>query len=89
MSVLYQSSPWYNGKLALQPQSGKLDRMDIVGRRLIRGYLPEPQREFFGQSPMLILGTEDSEGQPCASMVFGEPGFVQAPSPDQLMLALE
>jgi predicted pyridoxine 5'-phosphate oxidase superfamily flavin-nucleotide-binding protein len=54
--------------------------MDRQGRRVIRDYLPEQFRQFFAQLPYLIIGTVDATGNPWASILVGNPGFISTPS---------
>ncbi len=52
--------------------------MDRQGRRIIRDHMPEQHRQFFAQLPYAIAGTIDGDGQPWASILVGEPGFMTA-----------
>jgi predicted pyridoxine 5'-phosphate oxidase superfamily flavin-nucleotide-binding protein len=54
-----------------------------VDQRIVRGALP-----FVRQQRTLYLGTVDSEGRVWASIVFGEPGFLQ-PSEDASTLTID
>lgn len=72
-------SPFHAGELAIQTRLGVVERMDKQGRRLIREYLTEQHQQFFAQLPYLIVGTVDSSGNPWASILVGEPGFISSP----------
>ena len=52
------------------------DKMERLGRRVIRDHMPEQHREFFSQLPLLLVGTIDACGRPWASVLAGEPGFL-------------
>ncbi|ALM82885.1 pyridoxamine 5'-phosphate oxidase family protein [Bordetella sp. N] len=80
--------PWHAGELALQTQAGALAKMDDVGRRFIRDYMPEQHREFFVQLPFVVLGTVARDGTVWATLRAGLPGFLASPQPRRLNVAL-
>ena len=82
------NSPWHAGELAIQASIGVVERMDAVGRKVIRDFMPEQHREFFAQLPFAVLGTVDAEGRPWATLRAGEQGFMHAPDPQHLRLSL-
>jgi hypothetical protein len=63
--------------------------MDRQGRRIIRDYLPDQHREFFAQLPYVLVGTVDSKGQPWASILVGEPGFITSQNDRTLRIAAQ
>ncbi|MEO1375006.1 MAG: pyridoxamine 5'-phosphate oxidase family protein [Cyanobacteria bacterium J06635_10] len=71
-------SPFHKGELAIQARMGVQARMDKQGRRIIREYLPEQHRQFYAQLPYVIAGTVDKSGNPWASILVGEPGFLSS-----------
>lgn len=70
----------------MQRKAGVVERMDEVGRRFIRPWMPEQHREFFVQLPTLWVGSIDSSGWPWASVVSGEPGFITSPDNQHLLV---
>ncbi|HEY9631624.1 MAG TPA: pyridoxamine 5'-phosphate oxidase family protein [Coleofasciculaceae cyanobacterium] len=80
-------SPFHRGELAIQARLGVLDRIDRQGRRMIRDYLPEQHQQFFAQLPYVIVGTVDAAGNPWASILVGEPGFLSSPDDRTLNIA--
>ena len=70
-------SPFHAGELAIQARFGAQERMDQQGRRMIRDYFPDQHRQFFAQLPYVMVGMVDSSGNPWASMLVGEPGFLE------------
>lgn len=72
------SSPFHAGEMALQEQAGKRDTMEVFGRRVIRDHMPDQHRQFFEQLPFVVLGSVDDEGWPWASIIAGQPGFMQS-----------
>ncbi|PZV06343.1 MAG: flavin-nucleotide-binding protein [Leptolyngbya sp.] len=85
----YEQSPFHAGELAIQTRLGVQERMDKQGRRIIRDYLPDQHREFFAQLPYVLVGTVDGNGQPWASIVVGEPGFITSPNDRNLHIAAQ
>jgi predicted pyridoxine 5'-phosphate oxidase superfamily flavin-nucleotide-binding protein len=77
-------SPWHRGERAMQAATGMLERMDAVGRRVIRDHMPDQHRDFFGQLPFLVLGSVDAAGDAWASLIAGDPGFATSPDPRTL-----
>lgn len=80
-------SPWHAGERTLQARYGVAERMESVGRRVIRDFMPEQHREFFARLPFVVLGSVDGDGRPWATLVEGSPGFAQSPDPRRLELA--
>lgn len=72
-------SPFHAGELAIQSRLNVQAQIDRQGRRSIREYLPEQFRQFFAQLPYVIVGTVDAVGNPWASILIGEPGFLATP----------
>jgi predicted pyridoxine 5'-phosphate oxidase superfamily flavin-nucleotide-binding protein len=52
-----------------------------AGRATIRPFMPDQHRAFFALLPYLFAATLDRDGWPMASVLTGEPGFVQSPDP--------
>jgi uncharacterized protein len=71
-------SPFHAGELAIQARLGAQEQMDRQGRRIIRDYLSEQHQQFFAQLPYLIVGTVDTAGNPWASILVGNPGFISS-----------
>ena len=69
-------SPFHAGEQAIQARFGAQEQMDKLGRRMIREYFPDQHRQFFAQLPYLIVGTVDTAGNPWASILVGNPGFL-------------
>lgn len=77
-------APFHAGEQALQARAGMLERMQQIGRRVIRDHMPEEHRELFRKLPFVLLGALDGAQRPWASMLMGDPGFVSAPNADSL-----
>ena len=57
-----------------------------VGRAPIRSFMPDQHRAFFTGLPYLFVATVDEQGWPVASVLSGQPGFVQSPDPVTLRI---
>lgn len=79
-------SPFHEGERALQEKAGVRDRLEMIGRKTIRRFMPDQHRELFGKLPYLLVGALDAQARPRASMLVGRPGFVT--SPDSTMLRI-
>lgn len=80
-------SPWHSGERALQAKVGVAERMEALGKRVIRDYMPDQHREFYEHLPYLILGAVDNEGWPWATLLDARSGFIQSPDARQLDIA--
>ena len=78
------AAPFHEGELALQERAGSRAKLAEIGPRVIRDHMPDQHREFFAQLPFIVAGTVDAKGQPWASLLAGEPGFVTSPDPRRL-----
>ena len=77
-------SPFHAGELAIQARLGIQERIDRMGRKLIREYITEQLQQFFTQLSYVIIGTVDESGNPWASILIGKPGFMTTPN-DRLL----
>ena len=77
-------SPFHRGEKELQSRLGIRDKMEQVGRRMILDHVPQQVQDFFLQLPLLLVGTADEAGRPWASVLIGQPGFLQAIGPHTL-----
>ena len=80
------TATFHEGERAVQARTGVRDRLEQLGPRVIRDFMPEQHREFFEQLPFVIAGTVDEAGQPWASVLAAPAGFIHSPSPQQLVL---
>lgn len=81
-------SPWHAGEVAMQRLAGVAEKMDSVGRKVVRPYMPEQHRDFFAQLPFVVLGTVDGAGDVWATLRTGAPGFLHSPEPRVLDVRL-
>ena len=78
---------FHDGEQRMQARDGLQQRMAEIGPRVIRDRMPDQHRNFFTQLPFLVVGVVDAQGQPWASVLAAEPGFVQSPDDTRLDIA--
>ena len=84
----HRQSPWHAGERQLQEKVGVGERMEVLGQKVIRDYMPDQHRAFYHQLPFMIAGAVDGAGQPWATLIEGEEGFVTSPDPRRLSFDL-
>ncbi|MDJ1159547.1 pyridoxamine 5'-phosphate oxidase family protein [Chelatococcus sp. SYSU_G07232] len=82
----HAGSPFHAGERAVQERAGVRDRVERIGRRVVRDFMPDQHRELFGELPFLIVGSLDAERRPWASILVGRPGFVASPDARTLVI---
>jgi len=78
---------WHAGERALQTAYGVAERMEEIGRHVIRNAMPEQHRDFYEQLPFVVAGSVGSNGDVWATVLSGRPGFIASPSPTTLTIA--
>lgn len=81
-----EPSPFHPGEVAMQTSIGVADRVEQLGKRMVRDFMLDQHREFFAQLPFLVMGAVDPQGDVWATLLAGTPGFVQSPDPRMLAL---
>lgn len=79
-----EQSPFHEGEQRVQARVGVRERIERMGRNIVRDFMPAEHREFFEDLPFLLVGSVDRQGAVWASLLPGEPGFIQAPTPRSL-----
>lgn len=79
---------FHEGERAVQARVGAdiAEKLAEIGPRVIRHFMPDQHREFFGQLPFVIAGSVDDTGQPWASVLAAPPGFINSPDPHTLVI---
>ena len=73
------SSDIFNpGELHFQKLSGSEKKVSALAPHLILNEVPEQHQVFYSNLNMVFVGTVDETGQPCASVICGEKGFINA-----------
>lgn len=80
-------SPWHRGETTLQKSVGVADRMAAFGSKVIRDHMPDQHRQFYAQLPFIVASSVDPQGDAWATLLTGNPGFIQAPDPKRLSIA--
>lgn len=80
-------SPFHPGEIEAQTRMGVREKIDRVSGRRIRDYMPDQHREFYAMLPFILAGTVDEQGQPWASVLAGQRGFISSPNPRRLDIA--
>ncbi|WP_432723835.1 pyridoxamine 5'-phosphate oxidase family protein [Jeongeupia wiesaeckerbachi] len=83
----HEASPFHAGEQEVQRRVGVRDKVESIGRLVVRDYMPEQHRDFFAQLPFVVVGAVDATGQPWATLLAGEPGFAASPDSRTLRLA--
>lgn len=76
---------FHPGELEAQERAGVRAQMEKAGA-LLRDYMPEQHRTFFPLLPTFFLGGSDDAGRIWASVLSGEPGFIQSPDATTLRI---
>ena len=71
-------SPFHCGEKEILSQLGIQEKMEGMGRRIIRDRIWEENLEFLAQLLLLTIGTVVECGRPWASVFAGKPGFARA-----------
>jgi predicted pyridoxine 5'-phosphate oxidase superfamily flavin-nucleotide-binding protein len=82
--IARHDNPFHAGEQAVHERLGIRERMVGLGQRVIRTAMPEQHQRFFEQLPFILAGSVDVAGRPWASVLVGQPGFVQAPGAKRL-----
>ena len=81
------ATAYHRGERGAQERAGQLDHSRRSGR-FIRGEMPDKAREFLAGQTLLVVGAADGRARIWASMLTGEPGFVRAPEPSAVTVAV-
>lgn len=79
-------SPFHLGERMLQEKAGVRDRLEAIGQKTIRRFMPDQHRELFSRLPYLLVGALDAQRHPRATLLVGRPGFVTSPNPTTLRI---
>ncbi|MFK3971703.1 pyridoxamine 5'-phosphate oxidase family protein [Pseudomonas sp. NPDC087358] len=80
-------TPWHEGERQLQVRVGVAERMAVMGKKVIRDYMPDQHREFYEHLPYLFIGAVDEQGWPWASLLDANAGFIVSPNARTLEIA--
>lgn len=80
-------TPFHAGELAIQQRVGVREQMAGAGAAGVRDYMPDQHRQFFGELPLFFIGALDGTGQPWATMLVNDAGFISTPDARTLHIA--
>jgi len=83
------ANSWHHGELIAQKRVGTEQRMAEIGPKFIRTLMTQQHRDFFESLTMMFIGYTNFQSQTCASVLFGEPGFISSPDPSELVINLQ
>ncbi|HQX79427.1 MAG TPA: pyridoxamine 5'-phosphate oxidase family protein, partial [Steroidobacteraceae bacterium] len=69
------SQTFHSGEIVVQQRAGKLSRATV------RTAIPQIAVDFLVKQPAIVIAGRDAEDRMWATMLTGEPGFMQAPDP--------
>jgi uncharacterized protein len=81
-------SPWHAGELAMQRSAGSAEKLATRGHLLLRDHLIDQHRQFYPQLPFIVAGAVDRQRNAWATILAGHPGFLLAPDPYRLSIAV-
>jgi uncharacterized protein len=81
------TAPFHAGECAVQERAGAEALAARIGRNMVRDFMPDQHRAFFGALPYLMVASLDAEGLPWPSVLAGPPGFATSPDPHHLEIA--
>ncbi|MEO3782286.1 pyridoxamine 5'-phosphate oxidase family protein [Actinocorallia sp. B10E7] len=78
---------YHSGELSVQRRAGLQGRAESA-LRAIKTALPEVAMAFLSQQPMIVVGAADPSGRLWATLLTGEPGFLQPTETELFVKAL-
>ncbi len=79
------ASPFHEGEQRVQERLGVREAIEPWARKVVRPFLTEEHREFYGQLPFVVAGARDARGRPWATLLAKRPGFLTSPDPRTLV----
>lgn len=81
------ASVFHEGELNIQAHLGYQEKLKAAASHTIRDFMPEQHRLFFAQLPFLLVGSMDDNGQPWASILIGDAGFISSADNRHLLVS--
>ena len=82
----HTTAVFHEGERAVQARVGVREKIEELGRRVIRDHMPDQHREFFALLPFVVIGALDDSRQPWATVLAGPSGFMRSPDPKTLVI---
>ncbi len=80
-------TPFHPGELAIQEKMGVRAQVHSYAPKFVRSFLPDQHRKLLESLPFIVVGSIDASHQPTASILFGYPGMIKAPSETTVQIA--
>ncbi|ASK88837.1 pyridoxamine 5'-phosphate oxidase family protein [Sphingorhabdus sp. SMR4y] len=77
---------FHAGEIALQRSVGMAERMEHIGAKIVRDFMPDQHRDFYARLPFIIVAMVDPSGDIWPTMLTGAPGFISSPSARSLVI---
>lgn len=77
---------FHPGERQLQEQYGSRQSLARNGHRILQPFLTEQHQTFFRALPYVAMASQDKEGRLWPSLLYSEPGFIEIPEPNQLII---
>lgn len=76
MSNKNNQSPFHKGELAIQKMYSASEKMELVGAKMIRDFMPQQHQDFFSKLQFVVLGYSDQAGNAWVSLLTNETGVL-------------
>ena len=86
MSQQNDGSGYHRGERAAQARIGLAEKMAPLGELILQDAMPGQHRDFYEKLPLMFVGAADDDGNLWASVLAGEPGFIQSPTSTELQI---
>jgi hypothetical protein len=86
LAAAFANAEWHEGEIAIQRHAGVAMMMAPVAAQVMNGHLTAQHRSFYPKLPFIVAGVVDPAGDAWATMLVGEPGFMQAHDPRALQV---
>jgi hypothetical protein len=83
-AAAFANAEWHEGEVAIQQHAGVSVMMAPVAAQVMNDHLISQHRGFYPKLPFVVAGAVDPAGDAWATMLVGEPGFLQSHDPSAL-----
>ena len=77
---------FHDGEVTMHKLQDVTEKMQSLGSRVIRTFMPDQHRDFFQNLTYLFLGVMDKQGRPWATIATGDAGFITSASETSLSI---
>lgn len=81
-----EDTPWHSGEAQIHKALELTDKMEKLGKRMIRDYMPDQHREFYAELEFVILSALDPTGRVWPFVWAGKAGFISSPDSKHLII---